>query len=127
MTIGHPTVFVKRSLYEQLGLYRTDFRLAMDYEWLLRARAAGAAFKGIPEVLANMADGGVGQKDWVASLREVTRARSMHLAASSGRIAQSAFFMRRYVAGKARRGLDAMGIRFCRRLYHRFFSPVRIR
>ncbi|HBH62451.1 MAG TPA: glycosyltransferase, partial [Nitrospiraceae bacterium] len=36
MTINHPSVFARRSAYEKIGLFRTDFRYAMDYEWLLR-------------------------------------------------------------------------------------------
>src|SRR5687767_4293627 len=44
MTVGHPTVFVRRSCYRQVGLYRLDFRFAMDYEWILRAKHNGARF-----------------------------------------------------------------------------------
>jgi hypothetical protein len=44
MTVGHPTVFVRRSCYRQIGLYRLDFRFAMDYEWILRAKHSGARF-----------------------------------------------------------------------------------
>jgi glycosyltransferase involved in cell wall biosynthesis len=127
MTIGHPTVFARRAAYDRIGLYRTDFRLAMDYEWLLRAQTSGAIFKAIPEVLANMTDGGLGDRNWVLSLREVTRARSMYLDTSSRRLQQLAYFMKRYSIGKARRGIDALGMHILRRVYHRLFSPLRIR
>lgn len=33
---AHPTVFLRRSVYNKVGLFNTDFRLAADYEFLLR-------------------------------------------------------------------------------------------
>lgn len=33
---AHPSFYVKKSLYDELGLYRTDFRIASDFELLLR-------------------------------------------------------------------------------------------
>ena len=39
--VPHPSMLVSRAAFEQVGLYRTDLKLAMDYEWLLRASRAG--------------------------------------------------------------------------------------
>lgn len=33
---AHPTVFLRRSVYEKVGTFNTDFRLAADYDFLLR-------------------------------------------------------------------------------------------
>ena len=33
---GHPTLFLKREIYEKYGLYRTDFKIAADYEFMVR-------------------------------------------------------------------------------------------
>lgn len=33
---AHPTVFLRRSVYEKAGSFNTDFRLAADYDFLLR-------------------------------------------------------------------------------------------
>jgi len=33
---GHPTLFMKREIYEKYGLYHTDFRIAADYEFMIR-------------------------------------------------------------------------------------------
>jgi glycosyltransferase involved in cell wall biosynthesis len=127
MTIGHPTVFASRSLYERVGLFRLDFRLAMDYEWLLRSVSAGATFTRIPEVIANMTEGGVGDRSWIGSLREVVRARAIHLPSESGRWTQNGYFLKRYILGMVRRKSDGIGIPRLRRLYQRFFSSVRVR
>lgn len=33
---AHPTVFLRRSVYDKVGVFNTDYRLAADYEFLLR-------------------------------------------------------------------------------------------
>ncbi len=35
-TLWHPCTFIKRTLFEQLGYYNTDFKLAGDYEFFVR-------------------------------------------------------------------------------------------
>jgi glycosyltransferase len=32
----HPTLYVRRSVYEKIGLFNTNYRIAADYEWILR-------------------------------------------------------------------------------------------
>lgn len=33
---GHPTLYLKREIYEKYGLYKTDYRIAADYEFMIR-------------------------------------------------------------------------------------------
>lgn len=33
---GHPTLFLKREIYEQYGLYNDSYRIAADYEFMIR-------------------------------------------------------------------------------------------
>lgn len=33
---GHPTLFLKREIYEKYGLYKTDYRISADYEFMIR-------------------------------------------------------------------------------------------
>lgn len=55
----HPTFFVRRSLYERFGSFRTDFRTAADYELMLRfIHRHGASLSYVPKVLVRMRDGG---------------------------------------------------------------------
>ena len=54
MSVNHPAVFATRAAYDKVGLYRTDFRYAMDYEWLLRAKKTGLTFVSLDRCLANM-------------------------------------------------------------------------
>jgi glycosyltransferase involved in cell wall biosynthesis len=126
MTIGHPTVFVRRECYRKHGLFRLDFRLAMDYEWLLRAKAAGAHFAIVDRCLANMQGGGVGDRRWRNSQREVARARALHVRGADNAFAYHAYVVRRVFMGSVRRMLDAAGLGAIRRIHHRWFSPVTV-
>jgi glycosyltransferase involved in cell wall biosynthesis len=126
MTIGHPTMFVRRACYERLGLYRHDFRQAMDYEWLLRARLSGARFSFVDRCLANMQDGGTGDQRWRESQKEVARARGIHLPAARGAIPYWSYLGPALVRGTVRRMLDALHLSSARRWYHRHLSRIKI-
>lgn len=36
MPFNHPTLYAKKSVYEEVGLFDETFKCAMDYEWVLR-------------------------------------------------------------------------------------------
>jgi glycosyltransferase involved in cell wall biosynthesis len=74
----HPTFFVLRKHYETLGLYRTDYRIAADYELLTRFLARHKlSYARIPRVLVHMRSGGVSSRNiksnWILN-REIVRA-----------------------------------------------------
>jgi glycosyltransferase involved in cell wall biosynthesis len=123
MTISHPAVFVRRDAYERYGLFRLDFHLLMDYEWLLRAKTAGAKFVKVNACLANLEPGGVSDL-WHRSQREAARARAMHL--GKGLVGERAFYLAELVRGFTRRILTRLGLWSVRRFYHRYLSPIRI-
>ena len=126
MTIGHPTVFVRRRCYEHFGLFRRDFRQAMDYEWLLRAKVSGARFCFVNEWLANMQNGGLGEQRWRQSQKEVARARAIHLARARGPIPYWMYFYSAVTKGTIRRTLDTLHLGAARRWYHRHLSSISI-
>jgi len=126
MTVGHPTVFVRHASYRRFGPFRLDFRLAMDYEWLLRAKLAGASFVVVDRCLAHMQGGGVGDKRWRNSQREVAGARALHVRGADNALAYNVFIARRIVVGYVRRLLDACGLGVLRRAYHRWLAPVKV-
>ncbi len=50
----HPTLFVKKSIYEQLGAYRYEqFLNSCDGDFILRLGQAGRRIGHVPEALAN--------------------------------------------------------------------------
>ena len=66
----HPTFFVRRSLYERFGVFRTDFRTAADYELMLRfIHRHRATLSYVPKVLVRMRDGGASNQNLGSRLR----------------------------------------------------------
>lgn len=75
---GHPTMYLKREVYEKFGDYKTDYRISADYEFMIRILKDGKVkLSYIPEVLIKMSHGGTstnGLKAYIASLKEGHRA-----------------------------------------------------
>lgn len=64
----HPTVYVRREVYAQVGEYDEWFRIAADYDMMLRIFTAGYRTCYLPEVLVSMATGGASNKNTRARL-----------------------------------------------------------
>ncbi len=61
--LPHPTMFVRKDVYDKIGLYRTDFKIASDYEWMLRAlKVHRIKSKYLPFLMVNMRLGGVSNR-----------------------------------------------------------------
>lgn len=55
----HPTLYIRRNIYEQNGLFDTSFRIAADYDFILRLlNRERIGVRYIPEVLVKMRVGG---------------------------------------------------------------------
>lgn len=79
MTINHPTVFVRKSMYENLGLFDENFRCAMDYDMLLRLKVEGSRFAYVPRVLANMRWGGFSDAKWMIGCKETLAIKNKYM------------------------------------------------
>ena len=64
----HPTVYVRREVYEQVGPYDEWFRISADYDMMLRIFKHGYKTHYIPEVIVCMETGGASNKDARARL-----------------------------------------------------------
>ena len=71
---GHPTLFLRRSVYEKYGMYDTSYRCAADYEFMVRfLKEPENKLAYVPEVLVAMFYGGTsnaGLKNYLISFRE---------------------------------------------------------
>jgi len=54
----HPAMLVRRTIYERIGLFDPELKFAMDYDWLLRVKAAGFQGRHVRGLRALMAEGG---------------------------------------------------------------------
>ncbi|OMP31770.1 glycosyltransferase family 2 protein [Mangrovimonas sp. DI 80] len=60
---AHPTVFLKKEVYDKLGLFNTKFKIAADYDMMLRVFSdESLRFKFLPEVITKMRVGGASNR-----------------------------------------------------------------
>jgi glycosyltransferase involved in cell wall biosynthesis len=74
---AHPTVFIKRWAYQQYGLFKTDYKIAADYELLTRFLGKHQlSYHYIPRVMVTMRTGGAStlnlKSNWILN-REIVR------------------------------------------------------
>lgn len=78
MPVAHPATFVTKRAYDELGAFDLRYRIAADYDLILRYLEAGREFIHIDSVLSNMRQGGLsGQQHWCTN-REVYRIKRAH-------------------------------------------------
>ena len=75
---AHPTLFLRRAVYERFGGFRADYRIAGDFELVARIfHGDTLKYRHVPEVLVRMRTGGISTGGWRNTLllnREVLRA-----------------------------------------------------
>lgn len=75
---AHPTLFLRRQVYERFGLFRTDYRIAGDFELVARVfHGDTLKYRYVPEVMVRMRTGGNSTSGWRNTLllnREMLRA-----------------------------------------------------
>ena len=76
--LAHPSLFVSRRLFERFGLFKIDYAIAGDFEFVARIFSRPDFQYGyVPKVLVRMRMGGASTKDWRSTLtinREFLRA-----------------------------------------------------
>jgi len=67
----HPTLYVKRALYEQIGVFDTKYRIAADYDFMLRLLSIdGLGVAYVPELFVKMRLGGESNRSLKNLLRK---------------------------------------------------------
>lgn len=79
MTIAHPTVFVKKEVYEQFGFFNLDYKIAMDYEFMLRLFLNKVSFYNINSIIVNMSLGGLSDRKWLQACIEEKKIKNLYL------------------------------------------------
>ena len=73
----HPSVYIRRELFEKLGLYKLGYDIAADYELLIRyLRKAGIMTRYLNECVVRMRMGGKSTRGWKSFMtlnREIVR------------------------------------------------------
>ncbi len=75
---AHPALFLRKEVVQRVGQFKTDYRIAGDFEFIIRVfHGRALKFHHFPEVMVNMQTGGLSTRGFGAKLllnREVLRA-----------------------------------------------------
>ena len=77
MYIPHPTLFVRREVYAMIGLFRLDYKFAMDYEFAIRLTKYTRPYF-LNYRIACMRDVGTSGKLYRKAFQESVRALTVH-------------------------------------------------
>lgn len=85
--LPHPTCFVSRTAYQKYGLFLEWFKIAADYELMLRFYKKEVRFVRIPYIQANFREGGISRGTRLAMESAIVKA--MHGEGSFSELAKS--------------------------------------
>jgi glycosyltransferase involved in cell wall biosynthesis len=77
-SIYHPGLFVKRTAYQEYGLYNKKYKVGMDYEFISRCVVSGATIKVLKSSIVVYSELGTSRKNFWRSLREGYVVRRVH-------------------------------------------------
>jgi glycosyltransferase involved in cell wall biosynthesis len=117
MPVNHPATFVRRQAYENIGLFDTHLKVAMDYDLVLRLYRAGCRFCYVERVLANMRYGGASDERFLAARREVF---TITVAAGYPRWRASGWFVIKAGMNITKNVLKRLGLHELMRLHPKF-------
>jgi glycosyltransferase involved in cell wall biosynthesis len=78
-SLNHQAVFARRTLFARIGLFRKEYRVSADYDWLLRVFKSGASTRHITEFIARFEVGGTHQRHIPTLAREARAIRLQYV------------------------------------------------
>jgi glycosyltransferase involved in cell wall biosynthesis len=74
MRCHHQTIFCRRSVFDRIGRFRTEYRVAADYDWVVRVfQTPEITRRFVPVVVATMRRGGLSEAGYLAGIGERRR------------------------------------------------------
>jgi glycosyltransferase involved in cell wall biosynthesis len=121
MTVPHPTLFSHRRVFEKYGLFDPAYKIAMDYEWLLRSYGK-ARFRFVPVTVTLFRSGGVSTAQLgLRQARECWQAKTKNHVGSKA--ARAAWFA--YQLARAKLDASLPGVPVVGRAYEKITCLVR--
>lgn len=122
MSLNHPAVFVKKGIYNQYGLFDDRYKVAMDYDLMLRFYSKDAKFIYIDDVLSNMALGGVSDVNWQLAYRESFNIRKKYMGNSLSLYTSYLWqVLKRYMSNT----VSKLGLEGIKTFYRTYFSSIK--
>ncbi len=70
MTYRHPATFVRRELFDRFGKFDTRYKIAADYEWMLRIYDGGVKGLRVNTVFTNFSPHGISSVESAKTIKE---------------------------------------------------------
>jgi glycosyltransferase involved in cell wall biosynthesis len=68
--VNHPTMLVKKEIYNRYGYFDLQWKIAMDYDWILRIHNAGMVGVYSSDIVVIMESGGISDSDRIRAFKE---------------------------------------------------------
>lgn len=118
-SIPHPTVFIRKEVYDRYGLFDVSYKAAMDYEFLLRLHKSGVTGKYLEQTLAAMRLGGESDINFVRAYKEVARASVQY---GYSPVLANVRLIFKTAKSYLRRQLENWGLKQATKIYRTLFS-----
>lgn len=69
--IEHPTCFIRKSVYNKVGEYDMKYKIAADYDLLIRIKRDGYKFMLLDKVIANFALSGISSDNFKSTIEDI--------------------------------------------------------
>ena len=79
MVIPHPSVFVKKDIYDRFGMFNINYSLSSDYELILRFYSKNVKFWYLDKIIAYFRSGGISTKKRMLSYEEGYRISMLYI------------------------------------------------
>jgi len=73
MIFSHQSLFVRKSVFEKIGGFDETFKIAADWDFILRMYTRNMKFIYIPEIIANFTIGGIGSTPHIRERHKVRK------------------------------------------------------
>lgn len=121
--VNHPTVFVKKEVYDAFGGFLEKWPVAMDYDLLLRFHRNGVLSLRLEDDIASMDISGVSQRRYLESMKEM---RDISISGGYSQMAAYTFYLYNVLKYRIRVMLQQAGmnriVSIVRKLRDRNFS-----
>lgn len=118
-SIPHPTVFIRKEIYDKFGGFNTLYKTAMDYELLLRLTSNAIAGVYIPKIMAFMRLGGESDNNFVRGYNEV---RMISIDYGYNEQIATIYFLYKCIKSYIRRKLQQLGFDSIIKLFRTYFN-----
>ena len=79
MSVVHPATFVLKDVYERIGLFRLEYKFAMDYDFLLRAKKSSINFLTLNKSVACFYSNGRSDRCWFDAFLESLKVKKANI------------------------------------------------